>query len=104
MGKDNLYKVSTELEIQDFLALNPGWTFEKDRLKAAFVLNDFQTAVSVTNKVFEMAVKMDHHPKITNTYNRLEFSLCTHSIGDRVTSYDIILAKEISRAVKESAD
>lgn len=104
MEKANLYILSTEVEIKDFLAVNPDWTYETDKLKATFSLSDFETAVHVMNKIFVAATQMDHHPRLTNTYNKLELSLCTHSAGDKVTSFDIELAREISRIVKESAD
>jgi 4a-hydroxytetrahydrobiopterin dehydratase len=102
MGKDNLYEVCSEAEVGDFLAIQPDWAFAEDRLKASFVLADFEAAVGVMNKVFAVAAAMDHHPRITNTYNRLEFSLCTHSVGDRVTSYDLDLAKAISDIISEA--
>jgi 4a-hydroxytetrahydrobiopterin dehydratase len=102
MGKDNLYEVCSEAEIEEFLTGHKDWAFAEDRLKASFVLADFEAAVAVMNKVFEVAAKMDHHPRITNTYNRLEFSLCTHSVGDRVTSYDFDLAKAISDIIGEA--
>jgi len=102
MGKDNLYEVCSEASIGDFLATHQDWSFAEDRLKVTFELADFEAAVVVMNKVFEVAAKMDHHPRMTNTYNRLEFSLCTHSVGNKVTSYDIDLAKEISDIVSEA--
>lgn len=99
MGKDNIYKVSSEGEIQIFLSEYQDWVFEEDRLKASFKLGDFETAIAVINKVAEVAKQMDHHPRIVNTYTQLEFSLCTHSAGDKVTSYDFALAKEISAII-----
>lgn len=96
MGKNNLYSLSTELEIKNFLASSQDWTYEDNKLEAAYTLPDFGTAVQVMNKIFEVAIQMDHHPRLTNTYNRLELSLCTHSAGDKVTSFDIELARKIS--------
>jgi 4a-hydroxytetrahydrobiopterin dehydratase len=102
MGKDNVYEVCSEAEIRNFLAAHQDWTFTDDRLTASFALKDFASAVAVMNKVFEVAATMDHHPRVTNTYNRLEFSLCTHSVGNKVTSFDIALAKAIDDIVSEA--
>ncbi|MEK7462187.1 MAG: 4a-hydroxytetrahydrobiopterin dehydratase [Patescibacteria group bacterium] len=104
MGKQNLYKVSTETDIQDFLVDNKDWSYSEDKLKANFELPSFVAAVAAINKIFAVSAQMDHHPRVTNIYNRLELSLCTHSVGNKVTSYDIELAKEISRAVTLGAD
>jgi len=101
MGRDNLYEVCSEAEIEEFLTGHKDWAFAEDRLKASFVLADFEAAVVAMNKVFEVAAKMDHHPRMTNTYNQLEFSLCTHSVGNKVTSYDLALAKAISDIISE---
>ena len=99
MGKDNRYKVSTAEETQDFLTVHQDWRFEENHLKSSFKLADFETAVAVMSEVFKVAARMDHHPRLTNTYDQLDFSLCTHSAGDKVTSYDIALAQEIDLIV-----
>ena len=41
------------------------------------------------------AEKMDHHPTWTNTYNKLEIWLNTHSAGNTVTDKDRALAGAI---------
>ncbi len=82
MGKDNSYAISTEAEIEDFLETNKDWTYVEDRLKAEFELPTFGVAVTILNQVFAAAARLDHHPRVTNTYNRLEFSLCTHGVGN----------------------
>ena len=74
----------------------PSWRFEGDRLKAEFVLADFDTAMKVVNAVADVARELDHHPLMTNVYNRLMFSLCTHGVGDKVTELDVELARRIS--------
>ena len=83
-------------EIQSFLSSYPGWTYEDGRLRASYQLGSFEQAIEMINKVAFVASAMDHHPSITNVYNRLSFSLCTHSVGDVVTKLDVELAKKIA--------
>lgn len=40
------------------------------------------------------AEKLDHHPTINNTYNRVEIYLSTHDVG-AITKLDIKLADNI---------
>jgi 4a-hydroxytetrahydrobiopterin dehydratase len=54
-------------------------------------------------KVAKAADKMDHHPTWTNTYNKVEIRLSTHSAGDTVTDSDRRLAEEIDRIYGEDA-
>ena len=89
-------------DVEEFLNNNSDWRFEEDRLKAEFTLADFDKAMLVVEKVAAAARVMDHHPLWTNVYNKLSFSLCTHSAGDKVTKLDLQLAEEISRIVLEN--
>lgn len=92
----------SQQEIEDSLSELPEWRFEDDRLKAAFNFTSFAEAMTVINKIAAVCEEMDHHPLMTNVYNRLMFSLCTHRAGDKVTELDIRLAKSISEIVKNS--
>lgn len=94
-----MYEGLPASEIENFLDSSPDWKYEDNRLKASFKLPDFETALVVINAVAEVAERMDHHPRMINTYNQLEFSLCTHSVGDKVTSYDLTLAREIGEII-----
>lgn len=93
------YKVLEEKEIMKFSQNNPGWAFENNRLVASYTLTSFAAAIEIIKEVAVKAEQLDHHPRMTNTYNQLEFSLCTHSQGDRVTQLDIELAKSITEIV-----
>lgn len=93
------YSIQEDEEIGEFTKNNPDWAFENNCLVARFKLADFGTAIKVINEVAAKAEQLDHHPRMTNTYNMLEFSLCTHSQGDRVTQLDLELAKSISEIV-----
>lgn len=71
------------------------WQEINNKLYRAFEFKDFNEAFSFMTKVASLAEKMDHHPTWTNTYNKVEIWLSTHSAGDVVTDKDRKLAKEI---------
>jgi 4a-hydroxytetrahydrobiopterin dehydratase len=50
-------------------------------------------------RVALVAEKMDHHPRWTNEYNKVEFWLSTHDAGDVVTEKDRKLAEKIDALV-----
>ena len=51
------------------------------------------------NKVGVKCEEMDHHPKWTNVYNRIEVELFTHD-SDGLTEKDFTLAKEMDTLFK----
>lgn len=83
-------------KIVTFVASDDNWTYEDDCLKTAFQFATFEEAIEVVNKVAAVCSEMDHHPLMTNVYNQLTFSLCTHRVGDKVTELDVALAERIS--------
>ena len=88
--------ILNDQEIESFLSSFPGWTYEGGKLRASYQLTSFEQAIEMINKIALVASAMDHHPSMTNVYNRLSFSLCTHSVGDVVTKLDVELAKKIA--------
>jgi 4a-hydroxytetrahydrobiopterin dehydratase len=93
-----LSKDAVEKEIKDL----PDWRFESDRLKAEYVLKDFDAAIGIINQVAAVSREMDHHPLMTNVFNRLLFSLSTQGVGDRVTELDVELAQRISEIISDT--
>ncbi len=71
------------------------WHETNNKLYRAFEFKDFNEAFSFMTSVARLAKKMDHHPTWTNTYNKVEIWLSTHTAGDVVTDKDRKLAKEI---------
>jgi len=43
------------------------------------------------------AEDLDHHPELSNVYNRVAIALCTHDAGNRVTQLDVELAQRITQ-------
>ncbi len=52
-------------------------------------------AIGFINTVAVIAEKHNHHPTISNTYNKVTLALSTHDTGDMVTDKDYVLAKAI---------
>ena len=73
------------------------WREENNKLYRAFTFKDFDEAFAFMTKVAAIAKKADHHPTWTNTYNKLEIWLNTHSEGDIVTQKDRDLANAIDK-------
>jgi len=89
--------VLTSDEIGEALSSLPGWTYEANRLKKTFALNNFREAVSFIIRMAFEAEALNHHPEIFNVYNRVRVELMTHDAGDRVTAHDVKLARAIEK-------
>jgi len=75
------------------------WTELNNTLHREFVFDDFTQAFSFMTRVAAEAEKMDHHPTWTNTYNKVEIWLSTHSAGNKVTEKDHALSLLIDAQV-----
>ena len=76
------------------------WNEENNKLTHTFEFKNFSEAFAFMTRVAIEAEKMDHHPTWTNTWNKVEISLCTHSAGNKVTEKDHQLAKAIDSLLK----
>jgi 4a-hydroxytetrahydrobiopterin dehydratase len=75
-----------------------GWSTEGDRLKKTFTFKDFVTAMEFLNRVAEVAESEQHHPDFSVHYNKVDFLIWTHSVGD-LSENDFILAAKIDALV-----
>ncbi len=73
------------------------WKEEKNQLKRSFQFKNFIEAFSFMTKVALIAEKMNHHPKWTNEYNKVDITLCSHEEPKTITDKDIRLANEIDK-------
>lgn len=76
------------------------WEESNNKLHRKFEFKNFSEAFSFMTSVALAAEKMDHHPKWTNEYNKLEIWLSSHDAGDIVTEKDRKLAKMIDQMEK----
>ena len=77
------------------LADLPGWEREGDALVRTAELPSFPAAITVVDRVAEIAEERDHHPDIDIRWRRLTFRLSTHYKGG-ITERDTSLAQAIS--------
>ncbi len=82
-------------EIEDALQSLSGWVHEDDTLVKLFEFSNFREAISFLVRVAFEAEARDHHPEISNVYNRVNVALTTHDAGNRVTGQDVELARAI---------
>lgn len=83
-------------EIQAGLGELEGWTLEGGQITRQFQLDAFRDAVAFVVRVSYEAEAADHHPDIEVNYNKVRFTLSTHSEGG-VTAKDLDLAATIQR-------
>ncbi|CAM3715266.1 transcriptional coactivator/pterin dehydratase [Flavobacterium saliperosum S13] len=71
------------------------WKEANGKLFKSFLFSDFSEAFGFMTRVALVAQQLDHHPMWTNTWNKVEIWLSTHSAGDVVTDKDRELAARI---------
>lgn len=85
----------TKDELSQQLKMLPEWTFENDALMRTIAVGDFREAMQLILAIGFEAEALQHHPELTNVYNRVSIRLTTHDAGDKVTALDIALAQAI---------
>jgi 4a-hydroxytetrahydrobiopterin dehydratase len=72
----------------------PEWRYDEAEraIRRDFAFADFGAAFAFMTRVAIAAEKADHHPDWSNSWNRVEVALSTHSAGG-VTGKDIALAR-----------
>lgn len=80
-------------ELSDLLAkLRSGWkVIEGHHLEKTYRFKDFREALGFTNRVGELAEKVNHHPDILLTWGKVKITIWTHKI-DGLTESDFIFA------------
>ena len=85
-----------EREREQGLEALSGWSYaaEARAIRRRFVFRDFSEAFGFMSRVALAAEKADHHPDWSNSWNKVEIALTTHSAGG-VTARDLSLAAAI---------
>ena len=78
------------------LASLEGWQREGSAIVRQLEFGDFREAFAFLARVAFEAEAMNHHPEITNVYNRVRLSLATHDADNRVTETDLALARNLN--------
>lgn len=93
----------TDTQISEALSDLPGWSAEGDTIVRSVEVGDFREAVALIVRIGFEAEQMNHHPEITNVYNRVRLALSTHDADNRVTELDTDLAQRINSILPTDA-
>jgi len=83
-------------EIKAALSQNPAWSYAEPNIQASFTFPGFHEAIGFIVAMSMIAEKYNHHPGLKLSYSKVELSLSTHDVGNRITSLDIDVAKELT--------
>jgi 4a-hydroxytetrahydrobiopterin dehydratase len=77
----------------------PEWHYDEESaaITRTFEFADFAQAFAFMTRVALAAEKADHHPDWSNSWNRVEIALTTHSAGG-ITRLDIEMAARMDAA------
>jgi len=82
----------SEIEINKKVnLLSKNWSVNGLYLKGSYVFNNFDNAFSFMKEVAIKCEEMNHHPKWTNVYNKIDIELYTHDLGG-ITEKDFELS------------
>lgn len=73
-----------------------GWHRDGTSIVRQLEFGDFREAFAFLTRVAFEAEAMNHHPEISNVYNRVRLVLATHDADNRVTETDLALARQIN--------
>jgi 4a-hydroxytetrahydrobiopterin dehydratase len=88
-------KPLSEKDITNHLKKLPQWSRHGKTIVRHYEFSDFIAAMAFVNHVADLAESMDHHPDMLIQYNKVKFTLSTHSAGG-LTKKDFLLAEKIS--------
>jgi 4a-hydroxytetrahydrobiopterin dehydratase len=83
----------TEEQIERSLA-EVRWERQGERIAKTVVRADFRAAMTFVNQVAETANRLDHHPDITISWNKVGLTVSTHDSGG-LTDLDFDLARAV---------
>lgn len=69
-----------------------GWTGTTEGISKVFTTADFDASVALVGRAADVARRVDHHPDVAISWNRVTLTLVSHSAGG-VTQADIELAR-----------
>ncbi|MDA0684442.1 MAG: 4a-hydroxytetrahydrobiopterin dehydratase [Bacteroidetes bacterium] len=82
--------------VQDALPSIQGWEYADNAISRMFEFKSFREAMSFIMRIAFEAEELDHHPELSNVYNKVGVTLRTHDANNNVTSLDIELARRIN--------
>jgi len=67
-------------EIQENFKSLDDWSLSQNEIKKTFIFLNFVDAFAFMVKCATYAEEINHHPKWTNTYNKVQVLLTTHDV------------------------
>ena len=98
------FTILTAEEIKNQLNDMSHWQELNGELHTQYTFANFQTAIAVMTLVGFVAEKLQHHPTMVNTYNKVSFTMNTHDAGNKITSLDFEMVKEIDAIARRLGD
>ncbi len=85
-----------DAERAEALKALPGWSYDEEKraIRRSFRFRDFGEAFAFMTRIALEAEKADHHPDWSNSWNKVDILLTTHS-AHGLTQKDVDLAKRI---------
>lgn len=77
------------------------WEEQNNQLRKTFEFRNFTQAFTFMMRVAFVAEKMEHHPDWSNSWNKVNITLSTHSLGNIITEKDKKLAEAIDKIRQE---
>ena len=87
--------VLNDTQLENALNELDGWSVENDKLTKRYKFKTFAHAIGWMMSAAIEIDKMDHHPEWSNVYNRVTVQLVTHDLGNKISSWDVALAKKL---------
>ena len=95
----DLPRLTAEEQIKLIKELDDWEIDSTGHLNRAFKLEDFQAAITLANRIGEIAESEGHHPDLLVRWGELGVTIWTHKV-DGLTESDFILAAKIDELVK----
>ena len=83
-----------ESSIKKQLQLLNNWSYVDNAIEKNYSFKNFAEALLFINKVGAIADKLNHHPELFNTYNKVKLRLTTHD-AHGITQKDFDLAAAV---------
>ncbi|MFZ4062833.1 MAG: 4a-hydroxytetrahydrobiopterin dehydratase [Polynucleobacter sp.] len=86
----------------DFKKAIPGWNInlERDTIDREFIFTNFECAFEFMGLCAKYAEKINHHPDWSNSWNKVNVRLSTHSMKT-LTELDILMAQAMDRFAQQ---
>jgi 4a-hydroxytetrahydrobiopterin dehydratase len=88
-------------DVEKAVSTLAGWSRSGDAIEKTFTFPDFSAALGFIVRVGVEAERLNHHPNLTNVWNRVTLRLNTHDAGDKVTERDVALAKAVEKLSRD---